>query len=271
MLYKQNLHTHCTYCDGRDTPREMVEAAIQKGFHSLGFSSHSPMGYAPECGMPLEKMQEYIGEINQLKEEYQDRIQIFCGIEYDMYSDLDTNAFDYTIGSVHYLRKENGYVDFDRTADQVANIIHADFAGDGIAYARRYYEELSRLPQYGSFDIVGHFDLISKHAETHDFFDCSSSEYLSCAFDAARALSGKIPYFEVNTGAIARGYRTTPYPSIPIILELKRLGFEPVITADCHDSRKLDHCFDEAATLLKDCGFRHSFVLQNNGFSPVEL
>ena len=39
-MIRQNLHTHCTYCDGKNTLEEMVLAAIDKGFSSLGFSSH---------------------------------------------------------------------------------------------------------------------------------------------------------------------------------------------------------------------------------------
>lgn len=271
LTYKQNLHTHSTYCDGRDTPREMVEIALQKGFQSIGFSGHSYMYYVPEHRMSREGMEAYFREIQELKAEYAGKIKIFCGIEYDIYSDLDISAYDYAIGSVHYLRKRGGCIDFDRPADWVADIIQKDFAGDGMAYAHQYYEELSDLPQYGKFDIVGHFDLIAKHAETRDFFDCNSKEYLSCAFDAARALAGKIPYFEVNTGAIARGYRTTPYPAIPIIMELKRLGFGPVITSDCHDGRMLDCCFDDAQRILQECGFEYYFVLDDEGFVPVKL
>ena len=41
MTYLQNLHTHTTYCDGRDTPVEMIESAIAQGFDSIGFSGHS--------------------------------------------------------------------------------------------------------------------------------------------------------------------------------------------------------------------------------------
>ena len=36
----QNLHTHSTYCDGADTPEEMIETALEKGFTSIGFSGH---------------------------------------------------------------------------------------------------------------------------------------------------------------------------------------------------------------------------------------
>ena len=41
MIYTQNLHTHCTHCDGKDTPEEMIETALSLGFTGLGFSAHS--------------------------------------------------------------------------------------------------------------------------------------------------------------------------------------------------------------------------------------
>ena len=47
MSYLQNLHTHSTYCDGKDTPEEIINAALDMGFDSVGFSSHSYMHYSP--------------------------------------------------------------------------------------------------------------------------------------------------------------------------------------------------------------------------------
>ena len=40
-MRKVNLHTHTLFCDGRDTPEDMVLSAIEKGFSVLGFSGHS--------------------------------------------------------------------------------------------------------------------------------------------------------------------------------------------------------------------------------------
>ena len=37
------------------------------------------------------------------------------------------------------------------------------------------------------------------------------------AFETAEVLAKDIPFFEINTGAIARGYRKSPYPTVPII------------------------------------------------------
>ena len=36
----QNLHTHTSLCDGKNTPEEVIEAAIAFGFDSIGFSAH---------------------------------------------------------------------------------------------------------------------------------------------------------------------------------------------------------------------------------------
>ena len=81
MTMKQNLHTHTVYCDGSNTPEEVLEAAIAKGFDSVGFSGHSYM-YFSDC-IP-DRTQEYIAHINRLKKEYEGRIKVFLGLEMDM-------------------------------------------------------------------------------------------------------------------------------------------------------------------------------------------
>ena len=87
-MFKSNCHTHTIYCDGKNTAREMVEAAIEKGFVSLGFSGHSPMKDKNDWTMSAEDVSRYAEEINSLKGEYADKIDILCGIELDAdYSD----------------------------------------------------------------------------------------------------------------------------------------------------------------------------------------
>lgn len=271
MKYLQNLHTHTSYCDGKDTPEDMILAAYEKGFQSIGFSGHSYMYYAPTHSMSLEGTEEYKKKISSLKKKYEDKLDIFCGLEVDMFSEVDLSGYDYLIGSVHYIKVGEEIVGFDRPAEVVRSVIEKYFHGDGMAYAKAYYETLAKLPEYGKFDMIGHFDLITKYAEKKTFFDINSKEYQMAAVGAAEALAGKIPYFEVNTGAIARGYRTTPYPDKFLLKELKRLGFGAVITSDCHDANYLDCGFSAATELLKECGFKEQFVLTKDGFVPVGL
>lgn len=262
----QNLHTHSTFSDGANTPEEMLLTAIEKGFTSIGFSDHSETAYVGslKSGEPTLK---YMQEIRRLKEKYRGEISVYCGLEFDSCSKVDISGYDYIIGSVHYI---NG-VTMDRDADYVRNLIDTHYAGDSMKYVKAYYEELATLHHYEHVDIIGHFDLLTKHKENVTLFDEESQLYKKYAIETAEALSGKIPFFEVNTGAIARGYRTTPYPSIFLIKELKRLGFGVVITSDCHNREKLDCGFCDATELLKSCGYKEKYILTDNGFVPVSL
>ena len=265
----QNLHTHTTFCDGVDSPESMVEAAIEKGFGALGFSQHAYMYYSDY--IKEDNTESYKAAIAVLKEKYKGVIDIFCGSEFDIYSDIELAGYDYLIGSVHYLKLGDKFVGFDRSAERVAEIIDEYFDGDGMKYAKAYYETVAKLPEYGMFDIIGHFDLITKHSDSVKFFDETSEEYKKMAIEAADALRGKIPIFEVNTGAISRGYRRSPYPTVDIIKEMKKMGFGVCITSDCHNKDFIDIFFEESRELLLSCGYKEKFILTEQGFVPVEL
>lgn len=271
----QNLHQHTTFCDGINTPEQVVLAAIEKHFGAIGFSGHcyTPYSYptCPEYCMSPQQTQEYRQEIRHLQTKYADQIEIYCGLEYDFACPIKPEGFDYVIGSIHGLKICGEDVEFDGSAEKFQRIVDRYFGGDGMSFATTYFRQLATLPEYGNFDILGHFDLVTKHRDSINLFDTETKQYRFTAIEAAEALAGKIPYFEVNTGAIARGYRTTPYPDPFIVKELRRLGFGAVISSDCHDVKDLDCGFDAAAQLLKDCGFEEKYILTKEGFQAVPL
>ena len=45
----------------------------------------------------------------------------------------------------------------------------AQLSTEDLAYAKEYYRQLAKLPEYGSFDIIGHSDQITKHCENKQF------------------------------------------------------------------------------------------------------
>lgn len=267
----QNLHTHTKYFDGADTPEEMIITAMEKGFDSIGFSEHTFMTYSPYCENMTDRTLEYKKEVFELKEKYKDKIKVFCGLEVDMYSAPDMTGYDYLIGSVHYVKRGDEYLHYDTTGDALKKLMKTHYDNNGLLLAKDYYNTIAELWQYGNFDIIGHFDIVTKNIEKTALFDINSKEYLGFAFEAIEALEGKIPFFELNTGAISRGYRKAPYPSVPIIKEFKRNGFGVVITSDCHDANHLDCYFKEATELLKSCGYKEKYVLTESGFTAVTL
>ena len=101
---ESNYHTHTTFCDGADSPEELVAEAIRLGCPEIGFSGHSYLEEDSGC-MSKQGTQEYCREIRRLREKYRDQITIRLGIEQDIFSEVDRQDFDFIIGAVHYIEK----------------------------------------------------------------------------------------------------------------------------------------------------------------------
>ncbi len=234
-----NYHTHTNFCDGVSTAEQVVLAAIDKGMSELGFSGHS---YVKEqgFGMDAEALAEYKAEIKSLKEKYKDRIKIYLGIEYDYFSELDTADFDFVIGSVHVLIKNGKCLEIDISRDAFIKDTNEYFGGDFIAYAEEYYKLVGDLYRKIGCDIIGHLDLITKFNEGDALFNTDNERYRAAQRAAIAALSLSPAVFEVNTGAIARGYRSTPYPDALALDMIIKMGGELVVGSDCHKAEQID-------------------------------
>ena len=239
-----NYHTHTVYCDGNDTPEALVLEAIRLGCPSIGFSGHSFTEFDQSYCMSRERTEEYKREVRALKEKYRGQIEILLGVEQDYYSEEPTDEYDYVIGSVHYILKDGVYLTVDWTREQQEEDVKIYYGGDFYAYAEDYYKIVADIYRKTKCDIVGHFDLITKFNQDDALFDTKDERYRNAALAAVRALLKKSAAFEINTGAIARGLRTEPYPAKFILDEIYREGGEVLITSDCHAKENLLFGFD---------------------------
>ncbi len=241
-MLKTNYHTHSTFCDGKDTPEETVLAAIEKGFDVIGFSGH---GYIPDCTycMSKEGTEQYVREINRLKAAYREKIKVLCGIEADIRTEFRREKFDYVIGSVHDVEIGGVFYPVDSSPEHFKRAIEA-FDGDVYAFIENYYDRVKRVVKVTGADIIGHFDLVTKFNENGEYFSESDERYTRAMLSALDALIEEDVPFEINTGAMARGWRSAPYPALPIIERIFERGGRFVLTSDCHDRTKLDFGFD---------------------------
>ncbi len=239
-----NYHTHTVYCDGNDTPEALVLEAIRLGCPSIGFSGHSFTEFDQSYCMSRERTEEYKREVRALKEKYRGQIEILLGVEQDYYSEEPTDEYDYVIGSVHYILKDGVYLTVDWTREQQEEDVKIYYGGDFYAYAEDYYKIVADIYRKTKCDIVGHFDLITKFNQDDALFDTKDERYRNAALAAVRALLKTPAAFEINTGAIARGLRTEPYPAKFILDEIYREGGEVLITSDCHAKENLLFGFD---------------------------
>ena len=268
-MIKCNFHTHTSYCDGCDAPEELVKAALEKEFFALGFSSHSYTEMDKDFAMNSEKSEKYRREIAYLKEKYNSKIELYCGVEQDYFSKEPTEPYDYVIGSVHYILKNGEYISVDTSAEIVKNAVDRLYSGDFDALAEDYFALVSNVVQKTNADIIGHFDLVSKFSEKNGYGQ--SQRFLAAAESAVKALTALNKPFEINTGAVARGRRSIPYPSPEILKMIKEYGGKIIISSDCHDKKYLDFGFDSAVNLARATGFSEASCIINGEMKYIKL
>jgi histidinol-phosphatase (PHP family) len=254
-----NLHTHTAFSDGADTVEETVKAAITKGFTAIGISDHSvaPQNLYP--GVEIGTFSAYLAEIRAVAKKYKGQIEVYAGIENEYCEPLPTDGLDYVIGSVHYL-SFNGpsggkiYNCVDSTLEEQKAIVTEIFGGDYYKLVKHYYEAIADMAITQKPDIIGHLDIITKFNQSGKLFDEFSMEYMNYVRVALDAIAQAGCVIEVNTGGMARGYATQPYPSWHILKEILKMKLPVTLTSDSHKAEDLDFAFAETAKRLHNMG-----------------
>ena len=269
------MHVHSDLCDGKNTMAEMAEAALAAGVRYLGFSGHAHTPAPSDEGicMSEEALRKYRLQLDLLQNEYECRMDIMAGLEWDACSDGERPSWlDYWIGSVHNLYDEETgkYYCVDWNENELRRCIREMFGGDAMAMVRHYYEQVAKVAQEKP-DILGHIDLITKLNGINNFFDTSSREYQDAAKMALRAVDPDKTLLEINTGAIARGYRDRPYPAPFLLREWNRMGGKVIITSDAHSAKDIVFGYDLAVDAARAAGFDSCVLMGWHGWVDCPL
>lgn len=251
---KANYHTHTSFCDGKNTPEEMVAAAIQKGFDTLGFTAHAMYPFDGEGYLSTARYDEYAQTIRALAETYRDRIKILLGFEADYIPGRtapDRARYapfkpDYLIGSIHFVcaGSPDKLVAVDYSPERLAEGIRDCFGGDAKAFLQSYFAALREMVSHHEFDIVGHPDLPRKFNGKLRYFDEAAPWYRDELVRTADALAASGKTVEINTGAISRGWLDDAYPSKEFRRLLAERGVRMIVNSDAHFVDGLDCGFD---------------------------
>ena len=271
-----NLHPHSIFCDGKNTPREMVIAAIEKSFTALGFSGHSMYPFGDEWHISPKELDSYVAEIRSLQQEFSGQIKIYCGFEADFLPPLTLPSKkhyshfnpDFLIGAVHYLVNENGQFTVDDSKENVAEGFARLYKNNGKELVHEYFLAQRKMLEKGDFEIIAHPDLIRKRNGILNMFDETESWYKEEVQLTAKAIAQAGVVAEINTGAIARGDMDDVYPS-SYFLELLHQNKVPIcISSDAHTPNGLDCAFDKARTIALKTGYTE-LVYPHNGSEDI--
>lgn len=274
MSFKSNLHMHSLFSDGKSSAEEYAEEAVKQGYTSIGFSEHSFTEFDDSFCMNRENREKYFAAMPALKEKYAGRLEIYMGTEFDVFSDIkaeELEKYDYVLGACHYVDVGEEKRGVDHLESVTVETIEKYFRGDAYAYCKKYFGALAKLSDIPEVDVIAHFDLVAKFNEGEKYFSETHPRYVMPALVAMERLTAAGKIIEINTGAISRGYRTTPYPSAFLLSSLYEMGGKITFSSDAHKVENMGYYFDESIKIAKECGFDHAYMLKGGKFTEVEI
>ena len=262
-----NYHTHSSYCDGKATPREMVEFAVAHGFSALGFSGHCPLPF--ENTFSITDYEGYCREVRSLQEEYADRIEISLGLEIDYVPGMlesftpliEQGGLDYTIGSVHLIPanttprgdEDLWFIDGSKYERYDEGLFRL-FGGDIKRGVRAYFHQQNAMLERNRPTIVGHPDKIVMHNRDRYFHE-DEPWYSDLALETIHLIHELGLICEINTRGIYKGRHADYYPGKWLIQEMKQLRIPVIVSTDAHAPEDLLRT-EGAYEYLQEIGYR---------------
>ncbi len=251
--------------DGKASIDDQCARAVQIGLDELGFSEHKDFDPAdPE--VDYFDYDAYISEIEAARSKWGDRLKIRAGVEIDYQiwfedkiSDyLNSHAFDFVIGSVHYVDRAmlmTPEYNKNRTEHQ--------------AYSD-YFKAVQDSLSSGLFDILGHLEYANRRGVSAwgPYFSENYRAELESMFQVL--IEKKIP-LEINTAGLHQGLGIT-YPISDTVEIYTKLGGHLLsLASDAHHPDQLAHAYSQAATIALTHGLTQLCTWQNRSCTEVPL
>ncbi len=267
-----------------------MEEAIRQGLTTLGFSEHSPLPFDNTFSVKSADMPRYVVEIAQLKEEFKDKIDIYCALEADYLTGVsepfavtkEKYHLDYLIGGVHLVvDKVPELVEGPALSDQIWFIdgpkweiydegLQRFFDGDICRAVRRFYEQTNEMIEREPFDIIAHFDKIKMHNRDRYFHE-DEHWYRKLALETLDLIRQKGLIMEINTRGIYKKRYNGFYPSPWLMEEAFKMGVPAIISADAHHFSEITLEFAAAEEALKKAGYRSVVSFKDGHWVEVGL
>jgi histidinol-phosphatase (PHP family) len=255
ILSLLDYHIHSKLCGhGVGELEEYVRYAIQSGLPEMGFSEHIYMYWLrpeerdPELAMLQDSFEPYVREVQRLQGAFPE-INLRLGLEADyivgheaeLRAVLETHAWDYVIGSVHFV--DNWGID---DARYVAGYDRWDI-DELYAY---YFDHVCRAAETGYFQVMGHMDLVKKfgHRPTRPLTELYRS--------SAKRLKAADVCIEVNTSGLRKPVGEI-YPHPDVLKACFDAGVPVTLGSDAHQPDYVGDAALKAAALLRDVGYTH--------------
>ena len=235
-------------------------------------------------------MPSYVAEIAQLKDEYKDKIDIYCALEADYLTGVsepfavtkERYHLDYLIGGVHLVvDKAPEPVEGPALSEKIWFIdgpkwevydegLQKFFDSDIRRAVRRFFEQSNEMIENEQFDIIAHFDKIKMHNRDRYFHE-DEPWYRKLALETLDLIREKGLVMEINTRGIYKKRYNGFYPSPWLMEEACKMGVPAIISADAHHFSEITLEFEAAEEALKKAGYRSVVNFKDGHWVEVAL
>lgn len=276
-----NFHTHTRYSDGKGEPSAFAAHAAASGMQHLGFSEHAPVSFSNPWSLDWEDTDNYINEIELLKQAWLGKINIYRALEIDFIPgiscrfDYFTQRFklDYTIGGVHLVKHPGNeklwFIDGADKNDYTMGLEEV-FGNNVKLGVSQYYLQQIEMIELEQPDIVAHFDKIKMH-NRGEYFEGNEPWIRDLQKRLIAAFSRHGTIVEINTRGIYKGRCSELYPSETLIRQCYEAGVPLILNSDAHKPEELDGYFSESIKLLKSIGVKELMVFDINKFRTLSI
>lgn len=219
-----DMHNHTTLCNhANGSMEEFILKAIKNGTKYFGFADHAPMNFDKKYRMSFEQMHMYEKMVNDVKNEFEDKIDILLGYEVDFLDNfIDERVIksdvDYLIGSVHFINSWG----FD----------NPEFIGE---YKNKdidkiwedYFDAIKNMAKSGLFNVVGHLDLLKI------FRFLPKKDIRVLAKNAIKEIKKSDMVVELNSAGLRKPIEEI-YPSKELLELIKDNDIKITFSSDAH-------------------------------------
>ncbi|MHA1507318.1 MAG: histidinol-phosphatase HisJ [Promethearchaeota archaeon] len=282
----EDWHTHNALCrHAVGTVEDYVKKAIEYGLNVIGSSDHFPYEYLSskipsledipyeEYAMPLNDLESYILQLENLREKYADKIHVRFAFEIDYFKHQDyvldkylkkfMNKLDYILGSVHVLFGKAGTFAFD---DGRFLNKYKEYDGNDDIYLEFYNCLQDMIKSPFELDIVSHFDLPKKFDKKIE----DKEIVMEKVIQTLELVKKHDLTIEINTSGLRKKVKEQ-YPSIEIIKHIYDLEIPILLGSDAHKPVDIAYKFEEITKLLKNVGFNQLAHFEKRKRSYVDF
>ena len=260
-----DLHVHTCYSGhGKGEIDEYLQKAQELKLREIGISEHFPMEQywknMPGFTMSIKHWPEFLQSILKLKQEYP---FLRFGLEIDYFPEAEDAIkkltrnlpVDYLIGSVHFINDWPFDSPFEIDKYKLLDLRQL---------TKSYFILVKKVIRSGTFNILGHLDLIKKFGFiNYEFIEPYIQEILQEIKNSGMVL-------EVNTAGF-RYPAGEQYPSTVIIKEAVREKIPLTTGSDAHKPEQLAFKFKEIYQMLTEIGVKTLTSFDNRLAKEIPL